>query len=358
VNLASPGYKIQVDELPAEAREVNYSFYRTDGSKGKEQEKKEMEPFDPSQSPARKPVSVAPATSSSFSGAINLHIDEQTLQSKSTMDVLADTIETYSVPDEEKFELMCRIRSAQVLTPGKEADREKLIIVRLLAVAIFGHTHSESQALASIFLYEPDLIIHIAEVLQIDRDVPVSVQTAAIASLDALARYRNKIQEALTAVNAGVNHGILMALVRKTVADVRDPSSTLPHSFIEALLSFVTFIASHSSGGNMVVGAGLVPLLIQAIDNRLPQRLPVVSKVMQLVDNVLYSFQNAFQLFCTAGGIEVLVDRIEVRLYLIFENITNRVGYSMKLISTSILSGTSCDHVRCSGLMVRLFVVR
>ena len=62
----------------------------------------------------------------------------------------------------------------------------------------------------------------------------------------------------------------------------------------------------------MVVGAGLIPLLIQIIENRLPQRLAVVSKTMQLVDNVLYSFGNAFQLFCNNRGVEVLVDRIEV----------------------------------------------
>ena len=62
----------------------------------------------------------------------------------------------------------------------------------------------------------------------------------------------------------------------------------------------------------MVVAAGLIPLLIQIIDNRLPQRLMMVSKTMQLVDNVLYGFTNAFQLFCNNRGVETLVDRIEV----------------------------------------------
>jgi E3 ubiquitin-protein ligase HUWE1 len=166
--------------------------------------------------------------------------------------------------------------------------------------------------MSSLFLYEPDLIAHIAELLQLDRGVSMAVQTAAIAALDALARYRNKIQEVLTAINAGVNHGILMALVRKTIADVGSPDCKLPHSFVEALLSFVTYIASHSAGGNMVVGAGLVPLLVQIISNKIPERLAIVSKTMQLVDNVLYSFTNAFQLFCGGHGVEALVDRIEV----------------------------------------------
>lgn len=62
----------------------------------------------------------------------------------------------------------------------------------------------------------------------------------------------------------------------------------------------------------MIVGAGLIPLLIQAIENRSPLRLLVVSKTMQLVDNVLYSFTNAFSLFCASRGVDVLVERIEV----------------------------------------------
>lgn len=317
-DLASNKGITDVEALPAEAREVNFSFYRTDASNssGDDTEKQmETDVFDAPR--PQKSTASGPGAASS-SGAVNIHIDEQTLLSKSLMNVLADVVEEYSIPESERFELMCRIRAAVVLSKGNEADREKLVMVRLLAIAIFGHTHPESQATSSLFLYEPDLIAHVAELLQVDHDVPIVVQTAAIGALDALARYRSKIQEVLTAVNAGVNHGILMALFRKTVADVADPKSTLPHSFVEALLSFVTFIASHASGGNMIVGAGLIPLLIQVVGNKMPQRLLVVSKTMQLVDNVLYSFTNAFQLFCASRGVEVLVERIEVYLLVKF----------------------------------------
>ncbi|KAG5220012.1 E3 ubiquitin-protein ligase [Salix suchowensis] len=244
-------------------------------------------------------------------GPTVVQIDEQTVESKPVMHILKEAVEAYSIPEKEKFELMCRIRAAKALVKGNSVEREKYVTVRLLAIAIFGHTHPEAQAVSSLFLYEPDVVNHVAELLQVDKDVPIAVQTAAIAALDALARYRSKAQEILAAVNAGVNHGILLALVRKTVADVTNADSTIPHSFIEALLSFITYIATHLAGGNMVVGAGLVPLLIQMIENKLPNRLPMVSKTMQLVDNVLYNFANAFQVFCAARGVEALVERIK-----------------------------------------------
>lgn len=301
VDLASNKGIDESEGVPLEAREVNFSFYRTDIT-GNEPDKRGDEGIDaPSSSPQ--------AASSS---AVHLRLDERQVLSQPVMNVLADAIQTHSVPDSETFELLCRIRAAASLSSSNRADREKLVIIRLLAIAIYGHTHSESQATSALFLYEPDLVAHVAELLQVDQGIPIPVQTAAIAALDALARYKNKVQEVLTAVNAGVNHGILMALVRTMVAEVANPESLLPHAFVEALLSFITYIASHASGGNMIVGAGLIPLLIQAIENRSPFRLLVVSKTMQLVDNVLYSFTNAFSLFCASRGVDVLVERIEV----------------------------------------------
>ncbi|KIK67399.1 hypothetical protein GYMLUDRAFT_37513 [Collybiopsis luxurians FD-317 M1] len=303
IDLANEQGSSEIDALPAEAREVNFSFYRTDS--GSSQSKSEPDSNDPSSSP-RKPSNTVIAT-----GAVSVHLDEQTLQSKPAMQVLADAIRMHEIPDSEKFDLLCRIRAAATLAKGREGEREKLVHIRLLSIAIFGHTHPESQALSTLFLFEPDLIPHIAELLHVGRGISLHIQTAAIAALDAMARYRSKVQEVLTSVNAGVNHGILMALLRKTISDISSPDCKVPHTFVEALLSFVTFIASHASGGNMIVGAGLIPLLIQILENRLPNRLQVVSKTMQLIDNVLYSFANAFNLFCNSHGVEALVDRIE-----------------------------------------------
>ncbi|KAI0958508.1 hypothetical protein AcV7_004312 [Taiwanofungus camphoratus] len=327
VDLVGEQSRVQVEGLPNEAREVNFTFYRQESSSavgnaaGKVKEKtSDPDVFESTtQTPTRRTGgshSSAPAVVAASSGAVAVHIDSQIIESKEPMDILADTVEAYSVPDSEKFELLTRIRAARALTKLHTSEREKLVTIRLLATAIYGHTHSESQAQSSLFLYEPDLITHIAELLQLDRTVDAQTQTAAIAALDALGRYRNKIQDVLTAVNAGVNHGILMALLRKTVIEVAQPTCTLPQSFVEALLSLVTYIATHASGGNMVVGAGLVPLLIQVIENRLPNRLYVVSKTMQLVDNVLYGFNNAFQLFCNGHGVDILVDRIEYEVEL------------------------------------------
>lgn len=309
--LASESSRAQIDSLPNEAREVVFTFYRKDGTTKEKEKPTDGDVFDaPPQTPRKGAPSSAAASTSS--GSVTIHIDSQTLATKNTMEILEDTMEVHSVPDDEKFELLCRIRTAQALAKNHAEDREKLVIIRLLATGIFSHTHVESTAFSSLFLYEPDLVQHIAELLQLDSGIDVQIQTAAIAALDAIGRYRNKVQDVLTAVNAGVNHGILMALTRKTIGEIASPESNVPQPFVEGLLSFVTYIATHASGGNMVVSAGLIPLLIQVIEVRLPNRLYAISKTMQLLDNVLYGYTNAFQLFCNGRGVEILVERIEV----------------------------------------------
>ena len=317
VALAGDNGSTQVDSLPNEAREVAFTFYRKDGlqnKKEKEKEKDKQSESDPFEAPPQTPRKSAPPTSiSSVNGPITVHIDNQTLESKPTMQIWAEAIEQHSVPDDERFELLCRIRSAKALTRTHAGDREKLVIVRLLAIGLFCHTHPEQTTYNNLFLYEPDLVHHIAELLQLDRGVDISVQTAAVYALDAVGRYRSKVQDVLTAVNAGVNHGILMALLRKTIGELAVPDSNIPQAFVEALLSFVTYIAAHAAGGNMVVSAGLIPLLVQVIENRQPTKLYALSRTMQLLDNILYGYTNAFQLFCNARGVDVLVSRIEVR---------------------------------------------
>lgn len=320
--------KADVEGLPADAREVSFSFYKADGGTTTEKKEELSDPF-------VSPLKTQPTQGTSSAGPINVFISQETLQSQPPMKILADCIRSHKVPDEEKIELLNRIRVSQALCNGNEVEREKLVIARLLAITIYAHTHSESQTTSSFFLYEPDLISNVAELLHVEYDISIPVQTAAIAVLDAFTRYRNRCQEVLTAVNAGVNHGILMALFRKTVSEVANPSSIVPHSFFEALLQLMTLIATHTSGVNMIVGAGLIPLLIQLVENKLPNRLSVVSKTLQLVDSVLYSFQNGFSLFCAAHGVNVLVDRIEVSpIGDIFTSVPNCSKCSMR--STTI----------------------
>ncbi|CAE6444639.1 unnamed protein product [Rhizoctonia solani] len=300
--------------------DVTFQFYRKTVSATQPQESK-PETSNAEQTPTR--PSASRSTSNPFSpskdtatttgnqtGMTVVRLTDLQNSPKSDMQIVAEAVQKYDIPDEEVFELLCRVRIARILGLNQESAREKLACARLLAIAIFAHTQSESLAQQQLFLYEPDLTQHLAELIHHDRNVPISVQVAAVNALDGIARYRHRSTEVLTAVNANVSHGILMGSLRKAIEEIAKPNSPMPNDFPEALLGFITYLASQSAGGTQLVGAGLVPQLILLVENRLPERMTVVSKAMPLIDNLLYGFPTAFQLFVNAHGVEAMVERI------------------------------------------------
>ncbi|KAG8764160.1 hypothetical protein FRC11_003016 [Ceratobasidium sp. 423] len=300
--------------------DVTFQFYRKTVLATQAPESK-PESSNVEQTPTRASGSRSASSSNPFSPSKDTSTGRQTgmtvvrladLQNstKDDMQIVAEAVKQYDIPDEEVFELLCRIRIARILGSNQESAREKLACARLLAIAIFAHTQSETLAQQQLFLYEPDLTQHLAELIHPDRNIPVSVQVAAVNALDGIARYRHRSAEVLAAVNANVSHGILMGSLRKAVEEIRKPDSPMPNEFPEALLGFITYLASQSAGGTQVVGAGLVPQLILLVENRQPERMTVVSKAMPLIDNLLYGFPTAFQLFVNAHGVEAMVGRI------------------------------------------------
>lgn len=114
-----------------------------------------------------------------------------------------------------------------------------------------------------------------------------------------MAHHRARLSEVLTAVNASANHGVLMYVLRRAISSLdsdgmiswtsllqklRIRSTLTLHSytvptycqeFVDALFGFVSYIASTQSGGNMIISAGILPVLIQLMTNKRADRLKV-----------------------------------------------------------------------------------
>lgn len=128
VDLASEKKEAEVEALPAEASEVNHTFYRKPSSEVKtEGASSEGDVFTSQQ---RK-------QNASSSTAVVVHLGSLAHSSKSAINILAETIESYSVPNDEKFEIFSKIRAARSLGKGRREERVKLVIIRLLAIAVF-----------------------------------------------------------------------------------------------------------------------------------------------------------------------------------------------------------------------------
>ncbi|CDS01035.1 hypothetical protein, partial [Sporisorium scitamineum] len=248
-------------------------------------------------------------------GLITVDLGKITPANGDPADLLAKAIETYEIPPEERFELFQRIR----LAIGLQHDpaRRQLLVCRLLAIASYGLVINESIANTQLFLYEPDLIQRIAALVDPVQKLDMSIQSSAFYALDSLGRYRSRMSVVLNSVNASVNHGIILSVLRNLIDDLRTGAPVSSDHFVDSVVSFIAFVGTSSSASHAIVGAGLIPLLVDLINIPNPDRYMVqrtVSRAIGLIDGLTYAVPQAFDLFCNARGLDVVVDRIKAEV--------------------------------------------
>lgn len=270
-------------------------------------------------------------TSTPAEGLTAVSLGNLRLTDRNAANILVDAIETYDIPVPERLNLLQKIRIAKSL--GSAEERRQMLVLRLLALSIFALTSTESTVQQKLFLYEPELIPQLAELVHPDRDVPIAIQAAAFYALDALAKIKSKLSEVASSLNASVSHGILMYVMRRTVADLSSEnreSRTLPFEssrltirplpavlspdFIDALFNILTFFHTSAFVGNMIVGAGITSVLVDFVKNQRRDRVSVVTRAIVFLDGLMYGYSSAFTAFITYGGLAVFVDRVKVSL--------------------------------------------
>ncbi|KAI9282595.1 hypothetical protein BY458DRAFT_552211 [Sporodiniella umbellata] len=223
---------------------------------------------------------------------------------KTDIELFIRLVNDYSVPKENQFELANRIRIIKHL--NQPAARRKLLCVRVSSIAIMAHGVSENIAENKVFIFEPHLITQLAELVTPENNVDMELQTYAFYALDAIARHRNKLLDVCSAVNASANHGIIMQILRRV-----NTAEDYSQSFLEALLSFVACLLQTQAGGQMLMSAGIIPVLIQIVGNSQHHQLKNITKTANLLDTIVNSFNTSFTAFCNADGLGVLLARIK-----------------------------------------------
>lgn len=221
---------------------------------------------------------------------------------------------------EEQFELLCRLRIMLMMDvkDGKMSPRVKedvtcMLEIRLAALATYLYLTSEDKAQTELFLYEPNMVAQLADLVNPNSKVSDRIVAPAFMALDACAHYRYKCTEVVAALNANVAHGTLMNCYREIIKRLGTDQGA-PHELVDSVLSFVAFLAASSGYGNMLVGAGIIPLIIDLIKVEHPARGGYVARAMGLIDNMMYTSNNAFNIFCNANGLQTLNHRITVEV--------------------------------------------
>lgn len=159
---------------------------------------------------------------------------------RSDVDLLAEIAKEHKVPLAAQLGLLQRIR---VVKHARNAPmRCRLFVIRCLALAVLPSVANDGTMQSRLFIYESDLIARLTDLIHPERGTDEKLRTASLYALESLSRLRSKASEVLTSVNVAVSHGILMQLVRKTVATLKDTSSERPSLVCQS--SDLTYVCS------------------------------------------------------------------------------------------------------------------
>lgn len=229
------------------------------------------------------------------------------------------------LPEDCHYEFLQRLRVASALA-GDPETRRKILATRILALTNLAYVHSESQFTAKVLALDGDeprrlqLVYQLAELVQSSDgkkggEVPRWLQTLALGGLEALARQRGRTVDVCTALSVNVNHGVLLYLVRKAVAELAIQDGDWVYEkeaeeWRDALFALVGFLPSANNAGSMLVSAGLIPIMVDHLQLRTKKALRHVPKTVNFLDQLLYQVNPAFQAFANAKGLDVIVDLV------------------------------------------------
>ncbi|CAK7198415.1 E3 ubiquitin-protein ligase tom1 [Sporothrix eucalyptigena] len=272
---------------------------------------------------ASSPVTPGPARTPFFednavvSGQHAVEIPSSTVQSSTVYQLMAPL--PADMPPPSRYEVLNRIRIAKALL-GSEETRQLALAVRLLAITNLAFIHPENTFLEQVLKQDSEeprrfqLIYQLAELIRPGAGaapVPIWLQSIALQLLESLAGFASKTNDVMSAVNASVNHGVLLYVLRKAISDMKtdEPESTDEMILHDDWRKQLFSLTLHLTAGNRmqdIVGAGLMEILVDALKVRSQVAERNYLVVVTFLDTVVLNFPTSFQPFAAAQGLDVV----------------------------------------------------
>lgn len=266
-----------------------------------------------------------------------VEISSSKLKSTDIHTLLRENISGLS--QELKYEFLSKLRVADALTTSLETRRQ-LLAVRLLAVTNLAYIHAETTFQDTVLKQDSDeprrlqLAYQLAELVhppaEGDIAVPRQLQTLAFRALDALQGHQSKFSDVCAALNTNVNHGVLLYVVRKAVAEINanDDGNQLTEEdeWRNALFSLISNLAVNPRTGSDLTTAGMMPIVIEVLTMRTNIAERYYSSVLSFLDTVLYSTRDAIQTLISAESLDAVSDLIVYEVKTASEKIASGNG--------------------------------
>lgn len=221
-----------------------------------------------------------------------------------------------------KYEIFNRLRVAKAVMEAPDTRRQ-VLAARLLAITNLAYIHSEGNFVEKVLRHDADetrrfqLVYQLVELIRPSADgaaeVPLWLQTIALALLEAVSNFNARCQDVLSALNANVNHGVLLYVIRKAVGGMKTDdgsedsgSATESDHWRNNLFSLTLYLSMHTRVGVEMVSAGLIEILVEMLKIRSAIAQRHHAMVIAFLDGLIWTYQNAFNAFFNANGLDAV----------------------------------------------------
>lgn len=262
----------------------------------------------------------------STSSQRSFEIPQSVVESTPIHNLLKRTPEDMS--KQSRYEVLNRSRICKAVLGGADT-RQQALAVRLLAIANLAYIHPESVFLEQVVKQDNDeprryhLVYQLVELIHPSSPgqaaAPRWLQIIVLSLLEGVAQYNAKYQDVLSALNATVNHGVLLYVIRKAVAEMKEDTEQCNDQAVElqdwrdSLFSLAFHLATTGRVGADLISAGFIDVLVDIIKMRTPIADRWHNIAISHVDTLVVSYGTpAFAAFNSANGFdsaaELLID--------------------------------------------------
>ncbi|KAK0674563.1 hypothetical protein QBC41DRAFT_2733 [Cercophora samala] len=259
-----------------------------------------------------------------ISGPKTFEIRQTVLKATSIYDLLKQCPD--DMPAASRYEFLNRLRTAKALL-GSSEDRRQALAVRLLAITNLASIHHEQTFIEKVLKQDNDeprkyqLVYQLAELIHpsVDgaEDTPLWLQAIALGALEGIVGIQAKYQDIVSALNANVNHGVLMYVVRKAVASMKQDDPDIDNGKVtdadkwrSKLFGLALHMIVSQRIGPEMTSNGLLEVLIEILKLRTKTAQLNWSMVVAFLDTIVYNYTVAFPALSNASGLDAIADLI------------------------------------------------
>lgn len=224
------------------------------------------------------------------------------------------------MPNNSQYEFLNRTRVCKALLDSSTA-RQQALAVRLLAIANLAYIHPESVFLEQVLKQDNDeprrfhLVYQLVELIHPSTPgqsaAPRWMQQIAFSILEGVSHYGARYQDVLSALNATVNHGVLLYVIRKAVAEMREDPEQSDGQSVELedwrgrLFSLALHLALSGRIGTEMMSAGFMDALVEIVNMRTRSAERWHHVAVSHIDMLVVNYgPSAFQAFNSANGLD------------------------------------------------------